>query len=244
MYAYYEQLYRKRPDLFLWAGLAKMAGGPVYGGMVDAEYARLPLPSWFPGSVLTGTVADFFQGTLMQGNYDIFDDLAWQFRAYDTSGIWALRYVKLKGLDTPFIRRIDIPPWENLWAAEYTSSGSLIRSANYQLTEREQRYIVQPAWTIFATSGITGLEYLLGILAKSPLPGGADFSTVVGLTAKITSFPDRWAWIDSPGNGIWHDWTTLSSGARTGLVTVSLRTRAQSYSLVYGLSFGLFPIIW
>jgi len=86
------------------------------------------------------------------------------------------------------------------------------------------------------------LEYLLGVLAESPLPGGDDFSTVVGLTKDITIFSDRWIWIDKPGNGIWADWTGLSIGGRTSLVTISLQTRAQSYSIFYRS--GLFPIIW
>jgi len=193
------------------------------------------------------TISDFFQKTLMKGNYDIFDDLAWQFRAYETSGIWALRHVRTKGLDTPG-RAIDILYWNQLWQGEYSSSTTLVRTANLNLTNREQQFIVQDAWNDFATHGVVGLEYLLGVLAQSPVKdvvGGADsFTSVRGLTADITAFSDRWVWIDDASKGIWQDWTGLSTGARTGMVTIPLRTRAESFSIFYIYSLGLFPIIW
>lgn len=248
VYAYYEYIYLQKPDQFMWPGLAKMAGGPVYGAMVDAEHYRGPVPPWWdPAQILAAAarnaVSDYFQTTLMKGNYDIFDDLAWQFRAYQASGIWALRHIDVKGLGGPAIRPFEIGPWNQMWQGEYSPSVSLVQAANYALTRREQEFIVQPAWTIFS-NGFIGLEYLLGVLAESPLPGGEDFTTVVGLTRDITLFSDRWTWLDSPGNGIWADWTGLSTAGRTGLVTIPLQTRAQSYSIFYISSAGLFPIIW
>ena len=60
----------------------------------------------------------------MKGNYDIFDDLAWQFRAYQASGIWALRHVTATpGADMPGIRAIDLLYWDQLWAGEHAGSG-------------------------------------------------------------------------------------------------------------------------
>jgi hypothetical protein len=248
VYAYYEYLYLQKPDLFLWAGLAKMAGGPVYGGMVDAEYLRTGSFVGVGAAVLGSATADFFQETLIKGNYDIFDDLAWQFRAYETSGIWALRHVDDKRVGEPAIRTFEIGPWNQMWKGEYSSSAEFVRTANINLTRREQEHIVQPAWTIFSTQGVIGLEPLLGVLALSPLKDtveGADsFTSAVGITADITAFSDRWKWINDPFDGIWLDWTGLSTQARTGMVTIPLRTRAGSFSILYRSSFDLLPIIW
>ena len=245
VYAYYEYLYLQKPNLFLWAGLAKMAGGPVYGAMVDAEYARTLSPMGL--AVLASATADFFQETLTKGNYEIFDDLAWQFRAYQASGIWALRYVRLKDLD-PGIRDIDLPYWEEMWQGEYSSSSTLVQKANYDLTNREQQYIVQGAWTEFKTHGVTGIQYLLNILAYSPiydLPGvGAlSFSDVVGPTKDITLFPDRWDWIDCSYGpyGIWDDWISLSTTTRTGFVTIPLSARAGKFRWFVWIGY---PVIW
>jgi hypothetical protein len=243
VYAYYEYLYLQKPSLFLWAGLAKMAGGPVYAGMADAEYATRVSPLGL--AVLADATADFFQETLMKGNYDIFDDLAWQFRAYQASGIWALRYVDTKHLDTPSLRRIDLPFWNDMWKGEYSTSATLVQSANFDLTNREQQYIVQGAWTDFKTHGVTGIRFLLNILANSPLEGvvsDADpFGFVVGLTKDITDFTDRWEWIDDSTHGIWHDWIRLSISTRTGLVTIPLKTRAEHFSWFHWIGY---PIIW
>jgi len=167
VYSYYEYLYLQKPDLLLWPGLAKMAGGPVYGAMVDAEHYRGPVPSWWdPAQIIAAAarnaVADYFQTTLMTGNYDIFDDLGWQFRAYESSGIWALRYVDDKKLGGPAIRTFEIGPWNQLWQGEYSSSATLVTTANFNLTRREQEHIVQPAWTILS-GGFIGRVYRAGL---------------------------------------------------------------------------------
>ena len=139
-----------------------------------------------------------------------------------------------------------------MWQGEYSGSVSHVRTANYNLTNREQQFIVQDAWTIFSTHGVVGLEYLLGVLAQSPLKDvviGADsFTSVVGLTKDITLFSERWVWIADPSEGIWQDWTWPSTGGRMGMVAIPLRTRAETFSFFYTYSLGLgpwlFPIIW
>lgn len=249
VYAYYRFLYLQKPTVLLWPGLGKMPGASVYAGWVDAEHGRTLLPSWLTApTLLANEVADFFQGGLMVGNYDIFDDLAWQFRAYGTSGIWAMRYVNAAGVGHAPARFFELPPWEDMWLGEHTGAAGIIDSANFQLTNREQEYIVQPAWNIFRTRGVVGIEYLIGILSESPLknvippPGAKSFTQVVGLTKDITSFSDRWDWIIHPTEGIWHDWTVMPPAAKTGAVMLPLRTHAESYSKFY--NFLGYPIIW
>ena len=132
-----------------------------------------------------------------------------------------------------------------MWKGEYSASATLVQSANFDLTNREQQYIVQGAWTDFKTHGVTGIRFLLNILANSPLEGvvsDADpFGFVVGLTKDITDFTDRWEWIDDSTHGIWHDWIGLSISTRTGLVTIPLKTRAEHFSWFHWIGY---PIIW
>ncbi|HEY3762621.1 MAG TPA: hypothetical protein VGN23_12820 [Verrucomicrobiae bacterium] len=40
VYAFYQKLFTERPTEFYWAGLAKLAGAPVYAGLSDAEFAK------------------------------------------------------------------------------------------------------------------------------------------------------------------------------------------------------------
>jgi hypothetical protein len=247
VYSYYEYLYVQRPTLFYWPGLGKMAGGPVYAGMVDAEHGRTALPSWLSTpTLLANEAGDFFQGTLMVGNYDIFDDLAWQFRAYQTSGIWALRYVDAAGVGDSTARAFEVQHWEKMWLGEHTGSATTILAANFDLTNREQEHIVQPAWNIFLTRGWVGLEYLLGIVSESPLKSvvaGADgFTTVAGFSRDIRLFADRWIWITDAADGIWQDWTTMPAGAMTSAVTTGLWPRSETFSRFY--QFLGTPIIW
>jgi hypothetical protein len=66
LYDNYRDTYLARPDLFLWAGLGRMAGGAVGGDL------RL---------FITAGSETFFSKTMVQIGKDIFEDLAWQHEA-------------------------------------------------------------------------------------------------------------------------------------------------------------------
>src|SRR5262245_27536537 len=66
LYDYYRDTYLARPDLFLWAGLGRMAGGAVLGGL------RI--------YVATGSESEFTRKMVEIGKR-IFEDLAWQHEA-------------------------------------------------------------------------------------------------------------------------------------------------------------------
>src|SRR5690349_5880573 len=70
LYNYYRDTYRANPDAFLWAGLARMAGGVVVSGL--DLMVGVPLAS-DPNEITTGFV---------QIGKDIFHDLAWQLEAF------------------------------------------------------------------------------------------------------------------------------------------------------------------
>jgi hypothetical protein len=267
VYGYYQWLFFQRSDSFLWAGLAKMAGGPVYAGMNDAEYGRTVVPSWAPGWTLSTAngICDFFQNTLIKGNYDIFDDLAWQFYAYQASGIWALRYIATdpRRLAPSILRDFSIGPWNEIWQGEYGGAPIPIANGNNLLTQREQRYIVQGAWDDFHAVAIPipllpVWQSLLNALAPSPLrPLGHDFNAVVPPSTAfpspdITQFPDRWEWIQPAvaahvGTGIWDTWLGIGPGSpngRRGYAAVGLKSRATNYSRFWAWSWTSYPVIW
>jgi hypothetical protein len=122
IYRYYGELYLNSNDMFLWAGLGDAAGGPVYGGLMDAQYARtLTLPSyasqWSALTPLASNYTDYVQDKFVYANWLIFNDLAWQFRAYQASGIWALRYTRSSGYDieTGSDTPIDVTNWNLMY---------------------------------------------------------------------------------------------------------------------------------
>jgi len=189
---------------------------------------------------------------MIKGNYEIFDDLAWQYRAYQASGIWALRYTSSAGLDvTPTtILPVDIIPWNELYQGDYSSIPSLVQTATSQILQREQERIAQRAWNVFHTSSIP--DFIFSDLTESPLPStsgtspyGPSFSTVMGSSADITVYSDRWSWINDPTQGMWPQWNGYSNSFQVALASISLRVESEPYSRFYWyVSSTSYPIIW
>jgi len=252
VYGYYQELFAQKPQLFYWAGLAKLAGSPVYAGLSDMQWAQsnTGLFSLISFGGVTSAGCTLIQGDLMQGNSDIFNDLAWQFRAYQASGIWALQYTSQYHLDRPSIRDLDLSFWDQIFQGDVESNSSSTLAGNFNITQREQQYIVQPAWTQIAL--VPGAKLLFPILAKSPVDNvnDASFTAVVGINGDITQYPQRWIWITDSSRGIWHDWTGLSSSAQSAQTSIDLRTRAAQYSFlpnqlnIFTAYTGLYYPIW
>ncbi len=96
----------------MWAGLAKLAGGPVYGGVSDASYPPETLYATLPGDVLiVDTGLDELRTTLMEMAEAVYKDISWQFRAHEASGLYALRHAA-EGQNG--IEVINLPVWEAL----------------------------------------------------------------------------------------------------------------------------------
>jgi hypothetical protein len=244
IYAYYAQLFIQRPNTFLWPGLASQAGGPVWGGLSDAEYGQTVVPTWiFGASILSGAVALFMQDALMIGNRDIFDDLAWQFRAYEASGIWALEQTAYKGLDFPAKKELFLDPWVLIFLGEMGGDVTLIERGNLDLVDREQQYAVAGAWKKIHEEPLVP-DWFLSNLAESPLANGASFKTLVP-NGNITVFSDRMTWITDPTRGIWTQWMALSPSGRLGTVAApgGVRLRAVPFSF-FSKYFPLLYPIW
>jgi hypothetical protein len=247
IYGYYQELFDQEPQLFLWAGLAKLAGGPVYAGMSDLQWTQNDLELWTIytnvdlGASFSASVCAFLQGALMEGNQDIFDDMAWQFRAYQASGVWALRYASDNHQDTVYSndRPIDEDTWNRMFQGETQNQSNLIANANLLLTQREQQYIVDASMKRIDL--ISDANHLFSQLATSPVDkvNDASFVALLGIFGDVTDYQQRWRWIIYPTRGIWHTWNNLSQSAQTSIVDIPLRTRASQYSF---LSSSSYPI--
>ena len=248
VYGYYQELYDEKSNDFLWPGLAKLAGAPVYAGLSDMQWGIVSSPALTGLNALAPglTIAEclLLQDALLVGNDDIYSDMAWQFRAYQASGVWAMRYVSDNHLDvaSTLDRPIDESDWENIFQGDATSNSSLILSANFLLTQREQQFAVQPAWDQIAN--VPFGTFLFDHLAVSPVDkaNDASFETVVP-GGNITIFDNnRWLWVSDPTMGIWHDYTGLSPSVQTSDVDTPLTTRAATYSYFYNWSDGTFTL--
>ncbi len=134
-------------------------------------------------------------------------------------------------------RPLDIDFWEHIFQGDIQSSNSLTLLGNFELTKREQQFIIQGAWNKIAAA--PGGAWLFSHFAKSPVSGGAYFLSIVP-HGNITVFDNnRWVWVT---NSIWPDWIGLSSAGQGAQTSVLLRTRAANYSWASYLSFQTFPI--
>lgn len=236
IYYYYRQLFREMPEKFMWAGMAKTAAAPIYAGMSD-------LTEWYNISEITpgtgfGTrdrgTAQFINGLLLDGQRHIFNDMAWSHRAYQASGIGAIRHaVEAENLD-PTIS----VAWNIIEEGIRDSVQSKINDGNGRLLRREQEIVVQPdyvyvrgvwlrqppaiaAFYFDATlvpvnaAGLANAgEWLTANSKKNPMnpiaPHAPTFlATVPG--GKLDDFADRWAWTSNPTNGMLELWTGSST---------------------------------
>ena len=142
VYAYYAGLYNQNPNL-LWAGMAKLAGGTVYGGLEDGlakkalaeKAASLPPPFGIPGQIAENQT-QFVENKLVGMQQDIFMDLAWQHQAYLERGICEL--------DAAY-RRGDISKDNfDAWLDVDSGDPERVWRGNKTLLRREQYDVARP----------------------------------------------------------------------------------------------------
>lgn len=190
-YGWYEQNFVQSEDKLIWAGMAKMAGAPVYAALSDAQVGRALGPGI--GVELT---ARQLQRALMKGNKDIFLDLAWQHRAYAASGILALRFVDNND-ESVGLRAVQLTDWilidKGFWQNSLFKSSLGAR----ELLRREQRFIIE---SVYSEIVALALDEIISVLAKNPIPNlpplGKPFAEVVQV-GNLAVFDDRWRWIKS-----------------------------------------------
>ena len=246
VYGYYEQLYATHEDELIWAGMAKMAGAPVFAGLSDAQHVRY---NPFDGieltlaNLLSLKLADF-QRELMSANKSIFEDMGWQHRAYVASGIWALKHVDEKD-QSAALRKVDIPAWNRIdeGIRNGANPSQDIVDGNRSLLEREQRDIVQDTYdnlealrVEFLGFGIASYNDILSMFARNPIPRGMEFA-IFNPSGNIRVYADRWGWIAGDEyEGMYQIWVGTSpskgydSATRINSSSISLSTRARDYA--------------
>ena len=216
VYAYYQGLWDENHDL-QWAGMAKLAGGSVYGGLQDLYVvSQLPRDELVKLAAQGNPLAQFalavgteevtyFEDTFLKMQKDIFMDLAWQHAAYAHGGMAAIDDLRRQGLLTG----------DTYLAWQDINSGdpNKVAYGNMLLLRREQHDVIQGTYDqLRSRNWIEGRLFtdFLSENAQSPVPGGRPFKDVVGShvdlahigpltvgweTANVTNFGDRWKWI-------------------------------------------------
>lgn len=216
LYEYYRDTYLARPDLFLWAGLGRMAGGAVVGGL------RL--------FVAVGGET-FFSQTMVQVGKDIFHDLAWQHEAILDDETNALKLADEHDRTWPATKRAPRCSYHEAWKHILSRDESRIATGNKMLLMNEQFSIIQPWYDKIAASsagGWGGPMRSLKAFTNSIHPYHRDFLLSLP-TGDIVKDDDRWSWITETG-GMWEKWGE-KRGVPAAPIAMSRAERARLVSL-------------
>ncbi len=193
VYGYYGQLFQDHPELE-WAGLAKLAGGPVYAGIQDMAYLTPPV----------NLNAENVSRQLLRMQKAIFEDLAWQHELYVQRGIDGLRRANEwlpGGLGDAGARNahlVDggatslISGWEDI------ASGDPVRidRGNKVLVAQEQDPILQRFYDELLAEAPTWMSMTTGH-AQSPVPDNETFWRACHRRKVVNAFPHGY-YVDVP----------------------------------------------
>jgi uncharacterized protein DUF2515 len=193
VYALYAQWYLAHPEL-KWAGMAKLAGGSVYGGLLKLQDER---PGWSPRDIIVPFLVydkvkqrqmDKVERIFVDMQKNIFMDLAWQHQAYVEGGLSALGAAYNRG----DMSAANYEAWVKIASGDKAAQWE----GNKALLMREQSEVLPPGYERIRdlTGGGTIAENI-SENTQSPLPGGAPFQTLYP-DGDVTKFEDRWKWID------------------------------------------------
>ena len=233
LYRYYGATYLRRPDLFLWAGLGKLAGAAVIKGMDTADWGL--------------TEDDIMFRILCRIAKEIFWDVAWlhEAAADDPAGARTLatfydarqRRVRSDGSVIPaaYAQRmrssvhVDIQRYRHRFG-EYGRAidhminppdADGIKYGNLAMLANEQWVNIQPWYDYLNQNGRQTALSQAGGMTRNVHPYHNDF--VVDAGGNISHAPDRWRWINDVPNAMWPMWTFISEDERTRLVNLSLQ---------------------
>ncbi|MGW0915389.1 peptidoglycan-binding domain-containing protein [Streptomyces sp. NPDC002784] len=200
LYGYYRDLYLAAPKELLWAGLGRMAGGAVVGGL-DSD----------PGVIE--------QSIMVRIGRDIFFDLAWLHEAFMDHPSEAVKlghlhdrfneYTTYAALVPTFVPGF---PTRSYGAAWRKITTGLVAEGNRDLLENEQKSIIPPHYEALRTFVFSGLPTPF---TNNIHPYHRAFIEEVP-TGDILNTEDRWRWITFP-NGMYQRWDDIGFDERIRL---------------------------
>jgi hypothetical protein len=211
LYDYYRDAYLARPDIFLWAGLGRMAGGAVVGGL---------------RTLIATASENFLTEKMVEIGKRIFEDLAWQHEAILDDEANAVTLAAQHDKAFPARRS-----YREAWTHILSRDDGRIATGNKMLLENEQFTIIQPLYNeIAARPAHVGDMRSLSAFTNSIHPYHRDFLLSLP-TGDIVRDTDRWSWITETG-GLWEKWgekrgdaalpIVMSKAERVRLVSLSM----------------------
>lgn len=214
LYEYYRTLFNDLPDRFFWAGLGRMAGGAVVGGL---DYLT-GFPLYGDGRPIPISMVEVGKA--------IFDDLAWLHEAYVDNTVNAIYLAGIYDLNKPSRRSY-------AGALTLIASGipEQVSEGNKWLLEIEQYSIIQPIYDRLRNSDEYGAFRLARTATSNVHPYHLDFILSFPNTnlKDITNANDRWEWITLPG-GMWEKW---AEGYRSPTIGIDLTERSRLVNLSF-----------
>jgi hypothetical protein len=202
LYDYYQSTYRSKSDRLLWAGLGRLAGGAVLGGLLTPG---LPDPS-------------FLSATMVLIGKAIFLDLAWQHEMFLVDPQRTIDMAREHDVKFPAKAKYEIA-----WRKIASDTPAEVADGNRMLLENEQFTIIQPLYDKIKQSSekfpfsktnaftLNVHPYHLPIIESFPTTRNVD----------VTVANDRWEWITKQ-DGMWDKWIRIPTDERSRLVDLSM----------------------
>lgn len=205
LYGYYRDLYLTAAGELLWAGLGRMAGGAIVGGL-DSDPAFIE------------------QSIMVRIGRDIFFDLAWLHEAFLDHPSEAIKLGHLHDRFNEYTTyAAGLPafapgfPTRSYGAAWNKITTGLIAEGNRDLLENEQKSIIPPHYEELRKFLFSGLPTPF---TNNIHPYHRAFIREVP-TGDILTTEDRWSWITFP-NGMYQRWDDIGVDERVRLTSLSM----------------------
>ncbi len=201
LYYYYQNLYFRCPEKFLWAGLARLTGGQVLYGMDNlVTIAKDPC-------ALTQHIVGVAKA--------IFDHMAWQHECYlhDKELLTTLCKQNNNSENTAY-------PFAQCWKIISEDEEGKASLGNKMLLRNEQQNTIQPYYELIRKDPYSARYFwFTRFVMRSIHPHHRRFIFQIPF-GDVTQFKYRWQWIDGP-TGMWQTWIDCGTKERNRLVALS-----------------------